>query len=230
MQLTVTPTATCDCWFTFITERACDRILYGKCLVCKHSYREHTISHYYYHKAETEIPILRFDWEGLLANTRENKNLLEIKKSFLSAFEKSIDETTDKLEIKMRKFQSIGSNSFFSIQAIEHLNRIQRDINNIPGFKHQEKINSILQSTLEVIQNPITAKDSDVKYRWACGFLEINPDNPDEEQISRNFRKKARAAHPDAVDGQSSTIFLYYNHAKEFLKKRVPKWLKVDKT
>ncbi len=77
---------------------------------------------------------------------------------------------------------------------------------------------------MAVIRDPLTVTDSDTKYRWACGYLEINPDNRDPSLISRQFRQHARACHPDSghQDEESRKMFVFLNHAKEFLVKRVP--------
>ncbi len=47
----------CDCWFTFISARACSQIQSGNCTHCSHSYSDHTVSKIYYDNVSKTISL-----------------------------------------------------------------------------------------------------------------------------------------------------------------------------
>ena len=201
----------CDCWFTIFTARACKSIKGGKCTNCSHSSGNHSINHIYYHRVRTVL--LLPDLESL-----EKKHEVSLD---LSACDKEIKKEVDDLELKLKKFQSLGANCFFSKNAINEVEGMKEEVEKIPAFEFKERINATLDATLEVLQNPLTTKHDDVKFRWACGILGLDPDNITEEEISKVFRKQAQRFHPDKTgEDFTSGLFKYMNHAKDYLKKK----------
>ncbi len=214
----------CDCWFVFLTPRACKMIEKGVCQRCSHSVKCHKITKYYFYREEAELPIKEIpDFKSIQESAKSKKGLLDVKELHRIKSEQISDNRTDKLKIQLDMFQGIGTNCHFLKAAEKIISEIRERINNISGYKHIAGITEILDNTLAVIQDPLTVTDSDAKYRWACGYLEINPDNCDPSLISRQFRQHARACHPDSghQDEESRKMFVFLNHAKEVLVKGV---------
>ncbi len=213
----------CDCWFVFLTPRACRMIEKGVCQSCSHSVKCHKITKYYFYREEAELPIKEIpDFKSIQESVKSKKGLLDVQETYRINSEKIIDNLTDKLKIQLDIFQGIGTNCHFLKAAEKIISEIRERINNITDYKHKAGITKILDNTLAVIRDPLTVTDSDTKYRWACGYLEINPENPDPSLISRQFRQHARACHPDSghQDEESGKMFAFLNHAKELLIKR----------
>ncbi len=195
----------------------------GVCQRCSHSVKCHKITKYYFYQEEAELPIKEIpDFKIIQESVKSKKGLLDVKESHRIKSEQIIDNLTDKLKIQLDIFQGLGTNCHFLKAAEKIISEIRERINNITDYKHIAGITEILDNTLAVIRDPLTVTDSDAKYRWACGYLEINTDNRDPSLISRQFRQHARACHPDSeYQGEESRkMFRLLNHAKELLEKR----------
>ncbi len=89
-------------------------------------------------------------------------------------------------------------------------------------YDFKENINRMLDETKEVITDPATAKNEEIKARWAYGVLGLDPDNLTKEELSKFFRQQAKKAHPDATpDESTSRAFKYLNYAKDYLKDKI---------
>ncbi len=202
----------CDCWFTFISVRACSQIQSGKCTHCSHSYSDHTVSKIYYDNVSKTISLPDQD------RTARRKKLEEK----LSVYNDDIAKETRVLESKLEKFQGVGSNFIFSKNAIKQINQLIEELQAIlPNFEHKEKILRILNDTKEVMADPTTAKNQEIKARWACGILGLDPKNLNEAELNQFFRQQAQQVHPDSTgDDFTASAFKHLNHAKDFLKRR----------
>ncbi len=202
----------CDCWFTFISARACSQIQSGKCTHCSHSYSDHTVSKIYYDNVSKTISLPDQD------RTARRKKLEEK----LSVYNDDIAKETRVLESKLEKFQGVGSNFIFSKNAIKQINQLIEELQAIlPNFEHKEKILRILNDTKEVMADPTTAKNQEIKARWACGILGLDPKNLNEAELNQFFRQQAQQVHPDSTgDDFTASAFKHLNHAKDFLKRR----------
>ena len=197
----------CDCFFTFFLPRFCSEIATwgSECAICSHSYDYHKKVGYYYDTVQREI----------LVPDHEKKQFLEQE---MASYDKGVSEESRTLELKLKKFQSLGSNGFFSENAKKHIHYLKKEIEIIPGTEWKKPINGILNATLEVLEDPLTAKNEDAKFRWACGILGVDPDNVTHEEVSKLFREQAQRFHPDASkDEATSGWFKHLNHAKEFI-------------
>lgn len=208
----------CDCRFTFLSTRMCSCFRFSKCKKCDHSHEEHTRNRYYFKKVEVAIPGV----ESLLAAVKEKKSVIEAAKEVISTFDQCIATAAEKLVKKLKKFQGLGSSFFFSKNALSHIDHLKKEITKMEGFEDKKRIVDTLDATLEVLHDPLTTTNDDVKFRWACGMLGADPDHVTAEDISGLFREQSRRSHPDATgDDSSSRIFKYMNHAKDFLKKKL---------
>ncbi len=201
----------CDCWFTFISVRACSQIQSGKCTHCSHSYSDHTVSKIYYDNVSKTISLHDQD------RTARRKKLEEK----LSVYNDDIAKETRVLESKLEEFQGVGSNFFFSKNAIKQINQFIEELQAIlPNFEHKEKILRILNDTKEVMADPTTAKNQEIKARWACGILGLDPKNLNEAELNKFFRQQAQQVHLDSTgDDFTASAFKHLNHAKDFLKR-----------
>ena len=199
----------CDCWFTFMLVRACTKIRSGQCATCNHSIDYHYIVGYYFETTTHTI----------LMPDEEKKSFLDKE---MSSFDTFISGEVVALVQKLKKFQSLGSNGFFSKNAIKQIQHLKSLVHNTPGSGWKKEVNGMLDATLEVLQDPLTATHEDAKFLWACGILGVDPENASEEEVSKLFRQQAQRFHPDATNDESTTgFFKHINHAKEFLKKKL---------
>ena len=195
----------CDCWFTFVGVRFCSEFSWGDCTACSHSSDCHKKVGYYYDRVRREI----------LVDDHKKKQCLEEE---MASYDKEVSEESHTLELKLKKFQSLGSNGFFSENAKKHIHYLKKEIEKIPGTEWKKQVNRMLDATLEVLEDPLTAEDEDAKFRWACGILGVDPENVTREEVSKLFREQSRRFHPDASkDEATSGWFKHLNHAKEFI-------------
>ena len=206
----------CDCFFSFLHPCLCLKIgssimLTQECKICSHSSFYHQKVGYYYDTVQYEI----------LVPDHEKKQCLEQE---MASYDKQVSEESRTLESKLKKFQSVGSNGFFSENAKKHIHYLKKEIEIIPGTEWKKPINGMLNATLEVLEDPLTAKNEDAKFRWACGILGVDPDNVTREEVSKLFREQAQRFHPDASkDEATSGWFKHLNHAKEFITNKLLK-------
>ena len=204
---------TCGCWFTFFTLRACSSIRGGICTTCSHHYSDHSLNYYSYKKEKNEL---------LLPDLRSVEKKQYLREALANCKSK-IEEEVYHFEEKLKKFQSLGSNSFFSQKGITEIERMKKQVENIPTFEFNDKLNSILDATLEVLQNPLASTPhDDIKVCWACATLGLyDTDNITEEDIAKFYKRQAQKFHPDrSGDVFTTSWFQKINHAKEYLKKK----------
>ena len=210
----------CDCWFAFITLRACKMVEEGECQNCFHPLKDHKLTEYYFDQEEAELPIKDLpDYKNIEESVKSKEGLLVIEESHWKNSEKIIDDLTDRLKKALFKFQGIGTNCHFVKSTEKNVYEMRERISNITAYKHKVAITEILDNTMSIIRDPIAVVDHDIKFRWACGYLEINPENPDPTMVSKQFRLNAKNCHPDSgrQDEDSRKMFILLNHAKEFL-------------
>ncbi len=201
----------CDCWLTIFSVWFCSTIKDGKCVHCDHSYKDHSIGRIYYEKVSKTIILPDKD------RTARRKKF----EAVLSKYNDDIEKNSQLLESKIAKFQSVGSNFLFSKNATDQIDILIEELQEtLPTFKDKDKILQILMDTKEVIRDPTTARNREIKARWACGVLGLDPDNVNKAEINQFFRQQAHQVHPDSTgDEFTATAFKHLNYAKDFLKR-----------
>ncbi len=104
----------CNCWFTFFSVRFCSSFKGGKCTKCSHSTSSHSLLKIQYKKVFMDI--LLPDEDRLARRKCLDQELLE--------YDEDISSETKKLESKIAKFQSVGSNFIFSKISIDHIDKL----------------------------------------------------------------------------------------------------------
>ena len=206
----------CECGFTFLSVRFCKKLWFGcKNPSCRHSITQHRIGRFYLEKLEADIPLPQ-NIMSVATTVEKKEDLIELEKPTLTTFEETIAQKTDELEKQVQQFQSILSSTYFSTIAKKKIEMLKEEVNNLPAFINKEKIITILDDTVQVLQDPINAPNNDTKFRWACGLLEIDPDHVSEAEISRGFQQQLKNF--NSCQTPTSGVYKYVHHARDYLK------------
>ena len=207
----------CDCWFTFLLLDYCTVFrprfksfltVECECQRCGHSYKYHARSKCFFKKVDEEVHLTALD----------QKTKDEVLKKELVPYHEAIEEETEELKAKIKKFQCLSYIFFFSKNAVEAIEIFKKDIEKIPGYKYTQEITATLDVTLNALHNLHTSKNNEAKFLWACSVLGLDPNNIAESNIEKLFLQLSKNVHPGATKGESTTTALkHLNNAKELL-------------